>query len=1337
MPVVTSSSRSGSEASRFARERGALAHRDDDLEAGEQVAHDAVEGEVVVEEGDLRLGRERLPRSEVARDLLVVVEHRDLDRHGESLRAPRPWRRAPLQPPVRARARPRAGRARARRRRRRPARRARGGRAGRGAARPTPLTSRARNASSEPGEQPADEQRGRRGDARDVRRRDGVVELQVAEPGEHERATARRRARPRRSSALEPARPALHQRGARHPQVGAGHGAVEPVGELGLVRRSPRGAPSAGHGLRQAAAPRRRRARGCAESTCARCTRRRAAAARSARPRRGASPRPQPPQRVGAQAPQPARSTASRWRARRGAGARARRRATTAGTPGRRRPSAASELRAVAAARPAARPGRSHAGGERRGARSSTSAREPRERRLAAPRRAPRAPRAARRAPRPCAPRRRAPARSPRPSPREQPRRSARRAASASAPSRSTWLSTTSIAARVAGERPQVALVQRGVGVLLRVDDPDEQVDQLDEPVDLERGGAASTESKSGQVEQHEAVGRAAVERVPRAARRASRAAASAPSPQTAAVAVDGRRPPHARAATSSPPGERVEQRRLARAGRARRARRRWPRARGRAARRRARRRRAPPSTALGVQAAVGELDGLGERAASRSVERAAHRARSTRRAARRAGARARSAVRARRGPSSASKRAASRGEQRRDARAAGPRGPAPRACAPPGRRSSASSTRLADRRRAARDRDLRAGQAAGLGEHGEHHDEPGAVDAERGEARGRALAGRPRWLHELEDVALPRADLARGCASSSSGEAASSRGRAREQRAPGRPAAPVASAARSAARSAAAWTTASTLDSHRRLQLGLAARALPVTSARTRSRSQPTPRLQRAHQVARADDLVPAREHLAAQQRAAADRLVDLVERRGVGAARRPRAARRRPPPARRAPRATDARRGAAGCRARRSACGARARRAPARRPRARRASRARARARGAGSRPSSSAVSGTTSSSASPSPRSASIVAQVVGDLVRAPRAARGRGRARARCRGRARPAAGPTARRRRSARRSSRTATRRPRRAAGAASARLASTTESMSGESSSASPGGSAVRRHELERARARRRAPRRAAQARAGCGRPRTSAGRRDGRRAPARASSAAARPAGLTSAPTRLLTSVDLPAPVEPPTTISSGASICSQPRQQVVVDLADELAARGRGGVVAPGHVERELRRPAARRRALGGRRAGARRSHPTATMPGAGIRATSPAPRQRADVAGAARPRDDHRHDGASGGRRRARRWSSRARCAATGQARSTARRSTSARAGWRWPATARSPRRARRVRPPPAVRGRARVLREQAYHVYALRFEALQGEARAALARSLATWVTSDRR
>ena len=38
-------------------------------------------------------------------------------------------------------------------------------------------------------------------------------------------------------------------------------------------------------------------------------------------------------------------------------------------------------------------------------------------------------------------------------------------------------------------------------------------------------------------------------------------------------------------------------------------------------------------------------------------------------------------------------------------------------------------------------------------------------------------------------------------------------------------------------------------------------------------------------------------------------------------------------------------------------------------------------------------------------------------------------------------------------------------------------------------------------------------------------------------------------------------------------------------------------------------------------------------------------------------------------------------------------------------------------------------PAVRGQARVLREEAYHVYALRFELLQAEARDALARLVA--------
>src|SRR5215217_1867164 len=60
----------------------ALAHRHYHLEALQQVAHDAVDEQMVVEEGDLGVGLERLPRTDLAGDLLVVVEHGDLDRHG-------------------------------------------------------------------------------------------------------------------------------------------------------------------------------------------------------------------------------------------------------------------------------------------------------------------------------------------------------------------------------------------------------------------------------------------------------------------------------------------------------------------------------------------------------------------------------------------------------------------------------------------------------------------------------------------------------------------------------------------------------------------------------------------------------------------------------------------------------------------------------------------------------------------------------------------------------------------------------------------------------------------------------------------------------------------------------------------------------------------------------------------------------------------------------------------------------------------------------------------------------------------------------------------------------
>ena len=67
----------------------------------------------------------------------------------------------------------------------------------------------------------------------------------------------------------------------------------------------------------------------------------------------------------------------------------------------------------------------------------------------------------------------------------------------------------------VPGERSQIAIVQRGVGVLLRVDHPHEQVDEAHEPVHLDPMGDLDR-VEVGQVEQDQPVRAAAVERVPR-----------------------------------------------------------------------------------------------------------------------------------------------------------------------------------------------------------------------------------------------------------------------------------------------------------------------------------------------------------------------------------------------------------------------------------------------------------------------------------------------------------------------------------------------------------------------------------------------------------------------------------------------------------------------------------------------------------------------------------------------------------------------------------------------------------------------------------------------------
>ena len=88
-------------------------------------------------------------------------------------------------------------------------------------------------------------------------------------------------------------------------------------------------------------------------------------------------------------------------------------------------------------------------------------------------------------------------------------------------------------------------------------------------------------------------------------------------------------------------------------------------------------------------------------------------------------------------------------------------------------------------------------------------------------------------------------------------------------------------------------------------------------------------------------------------------------------------------------------------------------------------------------------------------------------------------------------------------------------------------------------------------------------------------------------------------PGSLTRAPTSELTSVDLPAPVDPPTTVSSGASIWTQPRQHVVLELVDHLrevrpAARPTPGISSGRRTRlQRLAQAGQRRQHLGGARA------------------------------------------------------------------------------------------------------------------------------------------------
>ncbi len=109
--------------------------------------------------------------------------------------------------------------------------------------------------------------------------------------------------------------------------------------------------------------------------------------------------------------------------------------------------------------------------------------------------------------------------------------------------------------------------------------------------------------------------------------------------------------------------------------------------------------------------------------------------------------------------------------------------------------------------------------------------------------------------------------------------------------------------------------------------------------------------------------------------------------------------------------------------------------------------------------------------------------------------------------------------------------------------AASVRFCSSTESMSGASSTASPGGIASDAHQLQRAGVGGGSGG-ALAGRAGSGPCRTTRRQRGLKTSTGERVVGRSTPGSVTRSPTRELTRVDLPAPVEPPTTVSSGASI-------------------------------------------------------------------------------------------------------------------------------------------------------------------------------------------------
>ena len=578
----------------------------------------------------------------------------------------------------------------------------------------------------------------------------------------------------------------------------------------------------------------------------------------------------------------------------------------------------------------------------------------------------------------------------------------------------------------VAGEWAQVPVVDRGVGVLLRVEHPDEHVDQRDEPVDLQPVRHLRRVVVR-QVEQHEpAQVVLRFEGVPAGDLEPVQQRARACGIPHRRVRHAGRRPAHARQRHLRP-GQRVEQRRLAAAGRSGEGddgvRPRQPHALT----------GAPRQLPGGgeqrvVEPALAELDDAVQgaqparrppprrRRCARHADRAErHRASSTAagRPLQRLGVAGVGGVR---GEQVGEPRLLGGEQGVRPARA-GRRGPRRPAAGRPGRRTAPRAP---------------SGTAAVV---------PPATPTSAPVGMNAVLANtaimtiRPVAFTPYAAIAGVRPARRRppggpGPAPRPASRAPCARWR-RAGWATSGPAAPrwpaagpcprrwsaTTLAARSAARSAAASTSSATPDSSAAVELG--ARLGPAGDRRGEPVPQPAhPVLQRAQQLPGADELLPAGQDLPAQQRAVAHAVVDLGDRARVGGVgRRPAAGpRRRPAPG---PGRRGRRCAAGGCPAPRPACDVRPRPGGRRRA-ARSENQPRSGATtGSGSRPSCKVVSGTTNSGA---PASRVRRASPAGARRRRPRrpAAPGRAASPARCRAPGRSAGRPTARRRRSGRR-----------------------------------------------------------------------------------------------------------------------------------------------------------------------------------------------------------------------------------------------------------------------------------------------------------------------------